>query len=185
MVAKDDPVHAEEYDPWDEITDGPELGILLRTDYADEQAWQAFFSCLQESEKEFVQDRDNIQEDSNDGTSSAQDDAEMDGDSEDDEEERPAVLKVVNPASIVERELFSGISNLTALRLFNEVDVKRIIPPGPGNHISPQNRLIDYAGWKEIYEGKPVWIYDSRSNSDQSVRVVNQGSHSDLYGTAT
>jgi len=43
--------------------------------------------------------------------------------------------------------------------------------------------LIDQGGWQEIYLGKQLWIYDSRSNSDDCVRVVSQVG--DFYGTAT
>ena len=76
------------------------------------------------------------------------------------------------------------MSNLRALRLFNDVDI-RPTPERPvgTKPISPQCPLIDLRGWQEIYSGKNSWIYDALSNVDGSVRVVSQTS--DFYGTAT
>ena len=76
------------------------------------------------------------------------------------------------------------MSNLRALRLFNDVDI-RPTPERPAGTkpISPPCPLIDVLGWQEIYSGKNIWIYDTLSNVDGSVRVVSQTS--DFYGTAT
>ena len=44
-------------DPSDDISDNaPGIGILLRTDYSDEEAWQAFYAKLQDAESEFASD---------------------------------------------------------------------------------------------------------------------------------
>ena len=183
-------------DPYDHITDGPELGILLRTDYSNEDAWKAFFARLQESEKAFLEDlRTNEGETASQDTSSGSGpyvasttttgDADMDSDSDSDaEDEQTSILKVVNATSLPDRMILSNISNLAALRLFNEVDVKPSpTPPAGTRRINPPNRLLDHGGWQEIYEGKSIWIYDGQSNSDQSVRVVSQ--QGNIYGTAT
>jgi hypothetical protein len=78
----------------------------------------------------------------------------------------------------------TNISNIVALRLFNDVDVRLAPSPPTGTkRISPQNPLIDQGGWQEIYTGKNLWIYDTNSNSDECVRVVGQ--EGDFYGTAS
>jgi hypothetical protein len=108
-----------------------------------------------------------------------------DGESDDEEEEfESSIFTIINPSSPQDRRTLSGISNLVALRLLNDVDI-RLCPTRPANapRVTPPSRLIDYGGWQEIYVGKSVWIYDSQSNSDQSVRVVSQ--QGDAYGTAT
>jgi hypothetical protein len=107
-----------------------------------------------------------------------------DSDESDEDSERGPIFKIVNPTITEERAAYSGISNLAALRLLNDVNFRPSpsIPTGT-RRISPPNRLIDYAGWQEIYGGKSIWIYDAKSNVDQSVRVVSQ--QGDFYGTAT
>jgi hypothetical protein len=149
---------------WDAFSvDAPGLGLLVRTDFSNEDAWQAFSIRLQDAENEIVAD-----------ALPSRDDAAMDieddagEESSDDEGGRP----------------LSGLSNLGALRLLCEVDIRQA-PPRPTDvkAITTPNRLIDRGGYQEIYDGKGIWIYDAKSNIDQSVRVVNlQG---DVYGTAT
>ncbi|PIL36151.1 hypothetical protein GSI_01811 [Ganoderma sinense ZZ0214-1] len=95
------------------------------------------------------------------------------------------VFFVVNPVSPDERTKLTGISNLTALRLLNDVDVRRApAPPRGTKRIRPPNRLVDHDGWQEVYAGKMVWVYDEKSNQDQSVRLVSQRG-TPMYGTAT
>ncbi|KAG1890371.1 hypothetical protein F4604DRAFT_1710217 [Suillus subluteus] len=176
-------------DPFDEAsTSREELGILLRTDFSDEAAWLAFCSRLEEGEKEFAASP--LEEDpgpnkaSPNGTA-ATTTAEDDSDESDDENSLSAIFHVVNPSLPQERALLTNISNLAALRLFNDVDVRQApTPPPDTKRIRPPNRLVDSGGWQEVYVGKNLWIYDAKSNSDQCVRVVSQTS-SDMYGTAT
>ncbi|KAG2150446.1 hypothetical protein DEU56DRAFT_869275 [Suillus clintonianus] len=180
-------------DPFDEAsTDRQELGILVRTDFSDEAAWLAFCSRLEEGEKEFA------------ASPSEEDDATMDNqpepnrashdtaaitteedDSEESDDELSAIFYIVNPSLPQECALLTNISNLAALRFFNDVDVRQApTPPPDTKRIRPPNRLVDSGGWQEVYAGKNLWIYDAKSNSDQCVRVVSQTS-SDMYGTAT
>jgi len=82
------------------------------------------------------------------------------------------------------REGFLNASNLTLLRLFNDVD---IVPcpklPQGAQRIRPANRLVDRDGYQEVYNGRLIWVYDSQSNLDGSVRAVTgRGS---IYGTAS
>ena len=103
---------------------------------------------------------------------------------EDSEEEEGMIIKVVNPELQEERVLFDNISNLTALRLFNDVNIRPSPPlPPDTKRISPPHRLVDHSGWQEIYTGVTLWIYDKKSNTDNSVRLVSL--EGDVYGTAT
>jgi hypothetical protein len=182
-------------DPFDEAsTNREELGILLRTDFSDEAAWLAFYSRLEEGEKEFaaspleevtmMDDQPEPNEANPNGTA-ATTTAEDDSDESDDENSLSVIFHVVNPSLPQERALLTNISNLAALRLFNDVDVRQApTPPPDTKRIRPPNRLVDSDGWQEVYVGKNLWIYDAKSNSDQCVRVVSQTS-SDMYGTAT
>ena len=97
-----------------------------------------------------------------------------------------AVFFVVNaPAGDPLRAALAGISNLGALRLLNDVDVRRApAPPRGAKRLRPGNRLVDHDGWQEAYAGRTVWVYDARSNADQCVRLVSQRGAA-MYGTAT
>jgi hypothetical protein len=110
-------------------------------------------------------------------------DSDSDGDTSDDCIQTP-LIKLVNPVSTEDRLIFENMSNLTALRLVNAVDIRLSPNPPPGTtRVDPPNRLIDQAGWQEIYSGLNIWIYDVLSNSDQCVRLVSQ--QGNIYGTAT
>ncbi|KAG6844414.1 hypothetical protein H0H87_007069 [Tephrocybe sp. NHM501043] len=172
-------------DPLDHLLDGRELGILLRTDYSNEDAWQAFCTKLQTAEQELV-DGLKKPETSNDtdaappATAQPED---SDSDTESSEGVPSPIIKIVNP-SPPEIPLFQDISNLTALRLLNDVDIRPApTPPAGESRIKPQNRLIDQGTWQEIYSGMNIWIYDTLSNTDQCLRLVSQ--EGDIYGTAT
>lgn len=168
----------------------PELGLIVRTDFSDESSWAAFCARLQDSEKELILGSDRADENASKqpdghGEQGGSDDEDSDDDSDEDEDEDPStIFHIINPSSPQERELFANISNLTVLRLFNDVDLRPSpTPPHATKRIDPPNRLVDCHGWQEFYRGKNVWIYDAKSNIDQCVRVVSQSG--DLYGTAT
>ncbi|KAG0706074.1 hypothetical protein DFH29DRAFT_872572 [Suillus ampliporus] len=182
-------------DPFDEAsTHRQELGVLLRTDFSDEAAWLAFCIRLEEGEKEFAASPseeddttmdDQLEADRAGHGTAATTTEEDDSDESDDENSLSAIFYIVNPSLPQERALLTNISNLAALRLFNDVDVRQApIPPPDTKRIRPPNRLVDSGGQQEVYVGKNLWIYDAKSNSDQCVRVVSQTS-SDMYGTAT
>ncbi|CDO70599.1 hypothetical protein BN946_scf184656.g14 [Trametes cinnabarina] len=189
-------------DPLDAISDdAPGLGIVLRTDYSNEDAWQAFYTKLQEAEAEFSSDvpseepgadadMDGEAPSAAQGAASSSTDAEGDTamDEEDavgdDSDDTAPIFFVIN-APPAERAKFEGISNLTALRLLNDVDARRApAPPTGTKRIRPPNRLVDHDGWQEVYTGKIIWIYDAESNRDQCVRLVSQKGAA-MYGTAT
>ncbi|KAG9316696.1 hypothetical protein JVU11DRAFT_2756 [Chiua virens] len=174
-------------DPLDGVSrDTPELGLLIRTDFSDERAWEAFCARLQDSERKAEPEGgDDADEDASEqgppfDNMDEEDDSNYDSDEED--AENAPIFRIINPSFPEERALLTDASNLTALRLFNDVDVRRS-PPLLRNvkHIYPPNRLVDHHGWQEIYQGKNVWIYDAMSNIDQCVRVVSQSG--DMYGT--
>lgn len=174
-------------DPFDYLTEDDELGVIIRTDFSNEEAWSAFCNHVQLSQKELILDLTNGSPDQPDQepTSNSEDQMVVDDNESDSSNESPDFLKILNPIEQSERIRFTNMSNITALRLFNDIDI-RPAPHRPvgTKPISPSNPLIDLTGWQEIYSGKNLWIYDALSNIDGSVRVVSQTS-SDFYGTAT
>lgn len=180
-----------ESDPFDELSrDTSEIGIVLRTDFTNDDAWQTFHSKLQDAEQTFATennpepDDDKMVQDGPEPLNQQTADEAEDSSSEEEEDSSP-IFKVINASSPAHRAQFSQISNLTALRLLNDVSIRPApVPPAGEKRIKPPNRLVDHDGWQEIYTGKTLWIYDARSNEDQCVRLVNQTS-SDMYGTAT
>ena len=188
----EDAEYSTDDDPRDDVSvDAPGLGIVVRTDFADEGAWQAFYEKLQAAEAEFSSGPDEAmgaEAPAEAGSSSNDNDAEMDEDvpedAELDEGNSAPIFTVINPSDAAQRQLLEGISSLAALRLFNDVDIRPAPPlPAGEKRIKPPNRLVDCYGWQEVYTGKMLWIYDAKSNADQCVRLVSQ--QSAMYGTAT
>ncbi|KAI0683228.1 hypothetical protein BC835DRAFT_1296561, partial [Cytidiella melzeri] len=186
-------------DPLDSVSASPSndvsgLGVVVRTDFTDEPAWQAFLVKLQEGEAEFASavNSESAHKEEDEDESMDEDEDGDDEEAEEDEENEsqtsfpsspPPIFHVLTtPASSL-----TNISNLSALRLLNDVDIRPIpTPPPPGTkRLRPANRLVDIDGWQEVYRGKMLWIYDARSNMDQCVRVVSQTSASGVYGSAT
>lgn len=176
-------------DPLDEISiHRRELGLIVRTDFSDEGAWATFCSRLAEGESEYTSTGS-----SESGVPAIDDEertpippvtADDSSDDSDGDETPPSIFYVINPSTSDERAQLENISNLTALRLLNDVDVRPAPGPPQGTkHISISNRLVDFNRWQEIYLGKNIWVYDSKSNVDQCVRLVSQSG--DMYGTAT
>jgi hypothetical protein len=174
-----------------------EIGILVRTDYTDEDAWQVFHAKLKNAEKDFASEAtsaaDKMVEDESPSDAQNQptqaagsgmaDAMQEDSSDDNDDEDLGPIFKIINPQSSEDREQLTSISNLSALRLLNDVDIRLApAPPASAKRIKPPNRLVDLDGWQEVYGGKMLWIYDAKSNDDQCVRVVNQ--QGDMYGTA-
>ncbi|KAF7375964.1 hypothetical protein MSAN_00011000 [Mycena sanguinolenta] len=181
---------AEEFlnddDPLDDLVgEGPQLGLLLRTDFSNEDAWQAFCARLKSEEQDFIQSMQPTppapaEASTSDGrdVKMADGDVKMaDGDGDDDDSDDESteglaapIIKIIDPASEQERSLFQNISNLRALRLLNDADIRS------------RPRASDW-NQAEIYTGLTIWIYDPQSNVDQCARLVSQ--QGDIYGTAT
>ncbi|KDQ57688.1 hypothetical protein JAAARDRAFT_35373 [Jaapia argillacea MUCL 33604] len=182
---------SKDRDPYDDLsTDAQGLGILLRTDYSDEGAWTDFCAKLDEAQRQLLSDfgAENSEEaGANERSPQTDGDVEMleeEEEEDDDDDEASPVFAIINPPSPASREILTSISNLTALRLLNDVDIRAApVRPQGTKPMKPPNRLVDHSGWQEIYTGKTVWIYDKKSNTDQCVRLVSQ--KADMYGTAT
>ncbi|CAA7259218.1 unnamed protein product [Cyclocybe aegerita] len=169
--------------PLDQTLEDDELGLIIRTDFTNEAAWKTFCAKVEVTQKDLISDlaggapADDVPME--EGASS-----QADGTESDSSTEVPDMIKILDPQEQSDRARLTNISNLTALRLFNEVDIRPTPPPPAGSKkISPPNPLVDRAGWQEIYTGKTLWIYDSRSNADECARLVSQTG--DFYGTAT
>ncbi|KAJ7668427.1 hypothetical protein DFH06DRAFT_1181654 [Mycena polygramma] len=181
-------------DPFDDVVgEGPQLGLLLRTDFSNEDAWQTFCARLKSEEQDYIQSMQPEPSASTDAApeSSTTGDVKMgddEGDDESDEESADGltapIIKIIDPVLEEDKAIVQGISNLRALRLLNDVDIRPApAPPTGTKRYSPPNRLVDKKGWQEIYTGLTIWIYDTQSHTDQCVRLVNQ--EGDVYGTAT
>ncbi|KAL0581818.1 hypothetical protein V5O48_000186 [Marasmius crinis-equi] len=184
-AAQDVEIATEDEDPFDSVISNVAGGVALRTDFTDEDAWRSFHERLKEAQKEMTGDENPQASSSTTATTDTTNDTENPEDEdEDSDEEEGMIIKVVNPEMPEERALFENISNLTALRLFNDVDIRPspALPQGT-KRISPPHRLVDRSGWQEIYTGLNLWIYDKQSNADKSVRLVSL--EGDVYGTAT
>ncbi|KAL1682690.1 hypothetical protein EV122DRAFT_259076 [Schizophyllum commune] len=200
-----DPTNAEDFsedpDPYDfAVEDGPESGVLIRTDFSDDAAFQSFCTELKQVEREFLDSlRPEEPAASTDPATSTSTAAAQNGpsqnaeddDSSDEEGEGglpSAIIRIVDPSThpgvIVPRDVFKDITNLTALRMFNEPSVRSApaVPAG-SRRIAQPHRLIDHAQLQEVYSGMTIWIYDRQSNTDRCARLVSQ--QGDAYGTAT
>lgn len=181
-----DAAFAVDDDPLDDISvDAPGLGILVRTDFSDDGAWREFCAKIKEAEAEYLQEPGSS---TGDVAMDEDRDPENDGegkDADEDDEDTPAsIIDIFDPPPSL-RARFTNISNLTALRLLNDADV-RLLPKHDNRSkpAIPRNPLVDFDGWQEVYTGKLLWIYDAKSNEDKCVRLVSQQSAA-LPGTAT
>ena len=96
----------------------------------------------------------------------------------------PSIFVLVDPApGSTIRSKLTNSTNIRALRLFNDASVVIAPDPPPGTHRARGNRLIDQNGYVEVYSGNIVWIYDTQSNVDRSLRLVSQ--QAEEYGSAT
>ncbi|PPQ98439.1 hypothetical protein CVT24_004118 [Panaeolus cyanescens] len=189
-VAMDDgePPFISDIDPMDQVLEDEELGLVIRTDFTNDEAWNQFRRRLEESQKDLLQDLRGEQQEEPEkntpGNSQSSQPLLAEGDQESDSsDEFPDFIKVIDPQSEEDRAKVKDISNIRALRLFNDVDI-RICPPAPKETTKvPPNPLIGLHGLQEFYSGKNLWIYDSKSNADECVRVVSQTG--DVYGTAS
>jgi len=183
-------------DLFDEITDdeAPGLGILVRTDFSNDEAWGTFLAKLKEGEEEFSSSAGReggteMDQDEPSASASASasatdvkvDDGKNESDGSSDQDSGP-VISILDPSPEIQ-PYFSDISNLAALRLLNDVDLRKLVTPPNTRRFNPPNPIVDYDGWQEIYHGKSLWIYDATSNQDQCARLISKCS--DFYGTAT
>ena len=181
-------------DLFDEITDdeAPGLGILVRTDFSDDEAWRTFLEKLKEGEEEFSSSsgqQEDVEMDRDEPSTSASastPDSKMgeDGGGSDcsSDQDLGPIISILDPSPEV-RPYFADISNLAALRLLNDVNLRKLTILPHTKRFDPPNPIVDCDGWQETYHGKSLWIYDATSNRDQSARLVSK--RSDFYCTAT
>lgn len=194
-----------DFDLLDEVTtETSALGIVVRTDFTDDEAWSRFLERLERGEEDMR--RSMMPESSEAGPSGegdatedvamrgpAQADQEEEEDSEDDEDDEdapPRILATLSPPPTSPiRPLLSGLSNIAVLRLLLTPSLRPAPSPPKGiKHDSRNSPLVDRNGWQEVYGGEgelDIWVYDQRSNGDGSVRVVSPSSDVAVYGSAT
>ncbi|RXW23337.1 hypothetical protein EST38_g2517 [Candolleomyces aberdarensis] len=193
-------------DPFSSLLEDDDApGVLIRTDYSNDEAWDAFYLKLKDAEREILESLTpppaeegvNVTPPAEPSSSSSSSiptgDVDMkdeggDGDESDggssDSGALSSVIRVINPTNPEERRILENIANIAALRLFNDVDLRPAPPRAAGTKkIQPPNPLIDQNDWQEIYTGKTIWIYDDKSVRDECVRLVSPAG--DFYGTAT
>lgn len=179
----------------DQFLGDEELGLVIRTDFTNDDAWNRFRQRLEESHRDFQQElrgdgqetpenppqEENATDSGSTPKATEAADAE-EGDESDSSDSMPDIIRIIDPQNQQDRILLTNVSNIRALRLFNNVDI-RPSPPAPkdATKVAP-NPLVGMYGFQEVYSGKNLWIYDSRSNMDECVRVVSQSG--DAYGTA-
>ncbi|KAG8910690.1 hypothetical protein FRC01_006188, partial [Tulasnella sp. 417] len=200
-------------------------GVIVRTDFSNDAAWDQFVAQVREAEKEGFSglmagpdEQEGGEEEGEDSESSDEEEEEegapqqMDVDpagqgssSSASQGDAPSVFHIINPAPTDPlRPLVENASNLRLLRLFNDVQIvpappkprppqgdlfsgmpkKKQQQPQAETKSSPNNRLVDKFGWKEVYPGRILWVFDAESNAAGSVRVVNSGDDS-AYGSST
>jgi hypothetical protein len=181
-------------DPLDQLLEGDELGLIIRTDFTNHEAWNTFSQKVQVAQNELIFELTSngpgtVIDASTSEDSTMMEEAGPSTNTDADEEESDSfeisnIVKILDPLDEADKIQLTNISNIAALRLFNDVDIRPApVPPAGTKRISPPNPLIDLGGWQEIYTGKNLWIYDARSNADECVRVVSQAG--DFYGTAS
>lgn len=189
------------------VGEGSAVGLIIRTEYSDDSAWSSFVEAVKAAEKDLnASDDEDMEEEATGepstsvsrvevGSESESESEEEEGDMEvDPRNEGPSVRMAKEDASLFIfasppessplRSRLSGASNITILRIFNDVTVLHAptLPSG-SRRINPGHRLMDFDGLIEAYEGMTIWIYDERSNRDRAVRLVSL--RPDSYGSAT
>ncbi|KZV62820.1 hypothetical protein PENSPDRAFT_617422 [Peniophora sp. CONT] len=172
-------------------------GVIVRADYSNDTAWLEFCALLRESEAEVLAD-----EEPRDAHAEPGAEGEDGSDSSSDDEDEPMAetstaagsasvapepltfFSVIESTSEEDRTRVVGVPNIALLRLVADADVRPApaVPQGT-KRVKPGHRLIDLNGFQEIYRGRSLWVYDTQSNVDGSVRMINL--EGDIYGTAT
>jgi len=175
-------------------------GIIVRTDFSDDNAWDLFCKTVSDSEIEGVKDmragqgeEDGDGDENGDESSSEEDEEPLATISEQQGQDPTPVANspdVQTPSSFIlfssaeHRPILEGASNLTLLRLFNDVNlVHAPSRPKDSTEKAPQHNLVNRDGFQEAYEGRLLWVFDHASNRDQSARAVSLSGQT--YASAT
>jgi len=157
-------------DPFDQ-EDPPEKivnrrGLILRTDFSNDNAWNDFCEIVRRSE------RDGLQTESASSSAAAPEGSESESDSEDDEPSDLLVFAFHNPPP-EHRGILTNQTNLALLRLFLDVDISpSSLSPQKATEIVNKVPIFDCDGYQEVYKGPLLWAYDATSNQDGSVRLI-------------
>ena len=208
-------------DPFDFVDEPdsavPLRGIIVRTDFDDDDKWAGFCATVLKSERDGVENLLSASAPPEPATGTSNDEGEGDESSSEDDGEQHADGDTAMPGDTSDNSLSIGpesdafifvdpskwrsasethpllqhnASNITLLRLFNDIDIVPCLPKPQGTKRvkgslgqSPSARLVDWHGFHEVYSGRMIWVYDSRSNTDGCVRLITQ--RPTKYGLAT
>ncbi|KAH8831516.1 hypothetical protein DL96DRAFT_835928 [Flagelloscypha sp. PMI_526] len=175
-------------DPFDFPEDEEPMGVLVRTDYEDEESWQSFLDGVRRAEEELLSelkqsnaDEDVAMDDASGSSQAAPGELEEEEheSSSDDDEVAPKIISVLSDPSTL-----SGLTNILVLRLLCDASLARA--PTKPNDVKalPPHRLTGSVGLRETFSKTPtIWIYDSLSNKDGSLKAINNIGP-ELYGCA-
>ncbi|KZW00474.1 hypothetical protein EXIGLDRAFT_721253 [Exidia glandulosa HHB12029] len=177
-------------------------GIVLRTDFTNDEAWSSVRAAIEATERDgwkaLSDDVDGDDGEESSGSSDGEGEGDNDDEMEVDAETAANTAANAEPStSTAESEpdtraliflsdpRFDGLSNIAALRLLNDVRITRSIerPLSHSGKSPAPHRLIARDGLREVYMGPQLWIYDAKSNTDRTVRLVERAGA--MYGTAT
>lgn len=190
--------HSDPYDLDDGLGDErvtPLRGLIIRTDYSNDKAWATIVEAIRNGEREVLEDKDSeMEEESSEEGSDEEEEAEAEeaghartGDSgaSSSTSRPPSLFHIIDPSEQDRRNALTNACNIALLRLFCDVDVipapKPAPPPGEyfaapkTKYVSPANPLVEKYGLKEVYGGRIVWVYDTKSNEDGCLRQVDGG----------
>jgi len=205
-------------DPFDFVDEPdsavPLRGIIVRTDFIDDDKWAEFCETVLKSEQEGMADllSSNMLPGSTIDAPNDKGDEDESSSEDNDEQDADAMAGDTSGKTIptgLESDTFIFVdsskwpsstegppvplrnaSNIALLRLFNDIDIVPCLPlPQGGKRVkgslgqSPSLRLVDWHGFHEVYSGRMIWVYDSRSNADGCVRLITQ--RPTKYGLAT
>ncbi|PAV18555.1 hypothetical protein PNOK_0539700 [Pyrrhoderma noxium] len=149
------------------------VGVIVRSDFSDEESWLSFVETLLAAEKDLTTPTPNTHE-----GEIVQGEGGIPIVSNDEGDAPESLFALFSPPlGSPLRTRLTNISNLNALRLLNDADARRIpypqVPQRSNTQSQPVHRLTSLHGFVESYIGPFIWVYDSRSNVDKAVRVVS------------
>jgi hypothetical protein len=171
--------------------------VIVRTDFSDDAAWAKLRATVEADEREGWQ----VLSSSNPADDHGEDES-SDEDGDESGEEPMDVETAINTAAnsgsgstntapdsrafiFVENPVFNGASNLQILRALCDLRIVKAhsLPLDFSGKSPAPNRIMGRDGLREIYVGPQIWVQDSQSNADNTLRVVrNAGAQ---YATAT
>jgi hypothetical protein len=144
-------------------------GLILRTDFSNDHAWADFCDIVRRSEREGL--RDLPSSPGGENTEAGGDEDDESSSDEDDPSDTLAFVFVEPPPE--HRDALMNQSNLSLLRIFLDADIAPShVPSEKAKQIVNNLPICDCDGFQEVYSGRLLWVYDTTSNQDGSVRLV-------------